>query len=351
MEQSPSGRHAIIIGAGIGGLAAAIALGRAGWSVEVRERSPHLEEGGTALAMWPEAMRALDDLGLREAIERHGTTTRGASILSSDGAPLGRIPGDRSVLLVSRFRLLSALHDAMPPGAIRWSQGFEGSDDLPRADLVVAADGIHSSVRAAVWSSSPERPLGTVAFRGVVGGTVQTVTETWGPGALFGITPTSDGRTNWFACVRGSTRDGRVAPSQYLRERFSGWHPAVSNVVQMLDDDDIDTRTLTDVRIRHRYVRGNVALLGDAAHAMAPNLGRGACESVLDATALAHAMDTAPDIATGLRRYDRMRRHRTQQIVGVARLLNRVATAEYRLGIRNRVVRMMLARPTTTMAA
>jgi 2-polyprenyl-6-methoxyphenol hydroxylase-like FAD-dependent oxidoreductase len=299
-----------------------------GWTVTVHERASGIDEGGTALGMWPEAVAALDDLGLRSVVDAHSVLARGASILAPSGALLGRIPGDRRAQLVSRGRLLEAMHDAVPPGTVRWSTPFAPTDALPDADLVVAADGIHSAVRTATWSSSPVRPLHTVAFRGVVDRAVASVTETWGEGALFGITPTSDGRTNWFACVRSQLLDADgPSMADALRRRFGAWHPAVVEIVSGLRDDDVDRRELSDVAVRHRYVRGNIALLGDAAHAMAPNLGRGACESLLDAVALAHSVGSGTDLERGLDRYDRMRRGRTRQLVRAARLLNRVATA------------------------
>lgn len=335
--------HAIIIGAGIAGLATAIALRNAGWTVSVYERYEAPTSGGTALGMWPEAMRALDSIGLGDVVRRHSTLSHGATILDPSGKPIGRVPATRSAHLISRERLMLALLDAVPSECIHWSHGWKSTDFYPESDLVVGADGIHSAIRLRTWGAPAERPLHTVAFRGVVDQGVEAVTETWGRGALFGITPTGDGRTNWFACVRrGSLEQAGADDAETLCRLFSAWHPQVRRVLARIRLQDIDRRELYDVSLSHPYVRGNTVLVGDAAHAMAPNLGRGACESLIDAVALAQALGSGGTIREGLRRYDRARRSPTRRVVAMARTLNGIATAERASRVRDRLLRLAL---------
>ena len=335
-------KRAVVVGAGIGGLATAGALRNRGWSVTVLERADGMAEGGTALGMWPEALSALDDLEVGAHVRAHSVLSYGAAILDPRGDVLARIPASRRAHLVSRVRLLHALHEALPDGTVQWASPVRSIDDLPESDLVVGADGIHSAVRSALWGRRVQRPLGTVAFRGVVDGDVGTVTETWGEGALFGITPSSDGLVNWFACLRAemSPPPGADAAAELAR-RFSAWHPAVADLVSGVSNDGIDRRELFDVALPRPYVRGTVALVGDAAHAMAPNLGRGACESLIDAVVLANAVSTAADVPTGLRQYDRARRRRTQRVVRAARTLNSNATARRGVAFRNGAMRLL----------
>jgi 2-polyprenyl-6-methoxyphenol hydroxylase-like FAD-dependent oxidoreductase len=311
--------------------------------VTVLERADGIAEGGTALGMWPEALAALDELEVGADVRAHAVLSHGAAILDPRGGVLARIPASRRAHLVSRARLLHALHEALPAGTVQWGTTVRSIDDLPESDLIVGADGIHSAVRSALWDRRAQRPLGTVAFRGVVDGDVGSVTETWGEGALFGITPSSDGFVNWFACLRAdmSPPAGSDAAAELAR-RFSAWHPAVAGIVSRVSNDGIDRRELFDVALSHPYVEGTVALVGDAAHAMAPNLGRGACESLIDAVVLARAVSAAPDVPTGLWQYDRARRHRSQRVVRAARALNRIATARRGLGLRNGAMRLLL---------
>lgn len=337
--------HAIIVGAGVAGLSSAIALRRIGWTVAVQDRAPSLLEGGTALGMWPEAMRALDHLGVGDRIRSEATLSRGAQILDPQGTVIGRVPQSRGAHLISRGRLLSALREHLSDVDIRWERPLDQSGPIPDADLVVGADGIHSVVRSRVWGATPaERPLNTVAFRGIADLPAASVSETWGRGALFGITPTDDGRTNWFGCVRRERLgDGAHDPLTALRTAFGTWHPSVIDVLDRLEPGDIDRRELFDVSFRHPYVHGRVALVGDAAHAMAPNLGRGACESLIDAVVLADAIESEGDVPSALRRYDRARRARTRRVVAAARIVNRVSTAERTAPLRDRA--MMLLSP------
>lgn len=162
-------------------------------------------------------------------------------------------------------RLLTALHSALPAGTVHWNTSVGSPDDIPEAELVVGADGIHSTVRSAFLGVAGERPLHTTAYRGVVAGTVGSVSETWGEGRLFGITPSSDGTINWFACLRSDLTPAvpHDAPS-VLRDYFSAWHPAVAALVARLEDEMIDRRSLFDVSFSGPHVSTRVALVGDA---------------------------------------------------------------------------------------
>lgn len=331
---------AVVVGAGIAGLATARGLLGAGWDVHVLERSPGLPGTGTALGMWPEAMRALDRLGAGERVRATSVEQRGARLLRPDGTEIAHVDLDRAARLVPRPALLAALAEGLPPGVVAWNAPVADHRALPAADLVVAADGVHSPVRAVLFGVAP-RPLGTVALRGTVPGRADGTTETWGPARLFGITPHDDEHTNWFASVRAdvlaSAGRGRTDP-EVLRRLYGDWHPAVRRVLDALGDSPIDRRTLLDVPPLPSWVSGRTALLGDAAHGMAPNLGRGACEALLDATALVDALTAAPDVPGALRRYDAARRRRVTRTVRVARLANGVSTARHLLPVRNAVV-------------
>ncbi|WP_146360280.1 FAD-dependent monooxygenase [Arthrobacter yangruifuii] len=332
---------ALVVGAGIAGTAVARGLLRAGWSVQVLERSANLPGSGTALAMWPEAMRALDALGAGNAVRSGSVEEHGARILKPDGSQIAAMGRSRTARLVSRTVLLEALAGDFPAGAIQWNSPVAERSTLPPADVVVAADGIFSRLRTACNGISP-RTLGTVAFRGVVSGPAGSVSETWGRGRLFGITPLDAGNTNWFACLRSTDLPALGSPeaigaqgADLLRSLYREWHPDVIRVLGKLDGSPIDYRELFDIPPLPSYISGNLALLGDAAHGMAPNLGRGACEALLDAVTLIDALTAAPDVAAGLQRYDAGRRRRGNLMVRAARLLNRVGTAEHFTGARN----------------
>ncbi|TDL44643.1 FAD-dependent oxidoreductase [Kocuria rosea] len=331
---------AVVIGAGIAGLATARGLLGAGWSVRVLERSSGLPGTGTALGMWPEAMRALDRLGVDEQVRPASVEQRGARLLRPDGTEIAHLGPGRTARLVPRPALLAALAEGLPPDVIAWNAPVTDHGALPAADVVVAADGVHSPVRAALFGVAP-RPLGTVALRGTVPGPADGATETWGPARLFGITPHDAEHTNWFASVRADVLGSAASErddAQALQRLYGDWHPDVRRVLAALGDTPIDRRTLLDVPPLPSYVQGHTVLLGDAAHGMAPNLGRGACEALVDATALVEALAAASDVPGALHRYDAARRRPTTRTVRLARLANRVGTARHGLAVRNAAV-------------
>lgn len=327
--------EAVVVGAGIAGLAAARGLLAAGWRVQVRERSDGLPVTGTSLGMWPAAMRALDDLGLGEEVRAASVEARGGRILRPDGRTLARLGPERSVRMVPRPVLLEALARDLPPGTIAWHRPAGDPDLLPDADVVVAADGVHSPVRTALFGVA-ERPLGTLAIRGRALLPAEGVTETWGPGRIFGITPYDATSTYWYACFRAELLPEPPpagATAEVLRGLYRGWHPEVQQVLAALDETSLDRRELLDVPPLRSYVTARTALVGDAAHAMAPNLGRGAAEALVDATTLVDALteDAEPlvdeaGVAAALRHYDAVRRPPTTRLVRAARLLNRMST-------------------------
>ncbi|MGW6695039.1 FAD-dependent oxidoreductase [Rhodococcus sp. NPDC054953] len=314
-----------IVGGGIGGLTAATHLIRAGWEVRVLERSPAVPDTGTALGMWPAALDALDAVGLGDPIRGRGVALPSGAILRPDGSTIARLAVRGSPVLVSRPALLGVLAAALPDGVLRFGRTV---DAVPAgADVVIGADGIGSGIREAIAGPRYRaRPLGMTAWRGWVPGDTDVTAETWDAGALFGITPRDGGLTNVFAAarVKPGLPDGGIA---FLRTRFGGWHAEVRDVLDRLDGAALLHHDLYESPALPSYVRGNIALIGDAAHAMAPNLGRGACEAIVDAATLARALSESPDVATALRRYDRARRWRTRMLVRGSRMMGRVATA------------------------
>ncbi|MFE9690911.1 FAD-dependent monooxygenase [Micromonospora sp. NPDC005806] len=347
------GKRAAVIGGGIGGLAAAIGLRVAGWEVTVLERSAALPETGTGLGIWPGAMRALDALGVGEEVRRRGRRQAGGSIRRPDGTRIAVIDVGRlerrhgePVHLVTRPVLLAALAGALPRPTVRFAAPVTDPGALTGAyDLVVGADGINSVVRAALHGDRyPLRYAGTVAWRGVADVDVRVGGETWGPGRKFGVTPEVPGRTNWYAAV--ALPEGHPPPvddrAELLR-LFGDWHQPIPRLLEALAPDGILRHEVRDLTPLPSYVSGRVALLGDAAHAMTPDLGQGACQALIDAVALADCLRDTDDVPAALRAYDRQRRRPTQRMAAAARWAGRLAQARRLLPARDAVLRLALA--------
>ena len=324
---------AIVVGAGIGGVTAAVALQRCGWQVMVLERAAELGEVGAGISVWPSAVAVLEELGVK-GVEKASVQSRPAGMRRPDGRWVVGAPDLGMELPVMIHR--AQLHDLItaefgPAVTVRTrydvrtvtqdADGVTVNDDL-RADLLVAADGIRSAVRGTLYPQyKGPRYSGFTAYRGIAdvdlddgGG------ETWGRGQLFGFARLIDGRFYWYGTANqpaGTTSEPTV---------FENWHDPIPRLIagsEKILQNDIYDLTLPLVP----FVQGRVVLLGDAAHAMTPNLGRGACSAIEDAGALGRHLGAA-ELRTALPAYDAERRPVTTKLVKRSRSLGRLAQTE-----------------------
>ncbi|GAB2616159.1 monooxygenase [Paractinoplanes abujensis] len=329
--------NAVVIGGGIGGLAAGLALQRRGWSVTVLERAAALEDVGAGLAVAPNGLRALDRLGAGRPVRALSALQGTAGIQRPDGRWISRTDAAAAearfgepTVVVHRAALISVLADALQPGTLRLGvtagavspeQGtVVTSDGTLMAEVVVAADGLHSPVRGALWPSGPA-PLyaGVTSWRFVVprppGELV--LSETWGDGKVFGVVGLGDGRVYCYATAPAPPGESAAAD---LARLFDGWHAPVPALIAAAG-----AVIRTDIRCLdptpRTFHRGRVVLLGDAAHAMTPNLGQGACQALEDAVVLA-AYAGEPG---GLARYSAERVLRTTAVAAASRRIGRMA--------------------------
>lgn len=319
-----------IVGGGIAGLALAAALDPRRFDVTVHEQRPGLPDAGTSLAMWPEARAALEEVGAYAAlrgmpgIDRFPILTTGGRRLLELTVPPG--------LLVSRGDLLGALDAAVPASVRRVTGRVEVADDDPDG-ILVGADGAHSVVRPLVDPEHAEARLSPyLAVRGVVPVRLPLTDcgEHWGRGVLFGASPHPFG-TNWYVAFRSDLGPRRIDVAEALgvaRERLAG--AGAVAISPVLDAAEVATtlaqRIWTTGPLRS-FARGRAVLIGDAAHAMTPNLGRGACESLVDAVTLARLLAERPT-EEALAAYDASRRPATQRLQSRAETAMRVALAE-----------------------
>ncbi len=328
------GRSAVVVGGGIGGLAAARGLLLAGWDVEVRER---LDDGagdgagggsasrlGGGISIWPNALRALDVLGLGDTVRDEGLVQaaggirdrRGRWLVRSDNRRMIARHGD-GITVLPRARLLGILREALPPGVVRSSSPVERPAEID-ADLVVGADGIGSVVRRVVAPHARPRGTGTVAWRlaAQVSEPPDEGGETWGDGCYAGVAPLRDGRVNLWAVVRDD--EPAATDLDALRHRFAGFHAPIPELLDAVDPGSAHVTELAWLPPLRTFVRGRHLLLGDAAHAMTPNLGQGGCLALEDAAVLSRYADDPAG-------YDRLRRPRTARLTRRARLAGLVA--------------------------
>ncbi|USQ81555.1 FAD-dependent monooxygenase [Ornithinimicrobium faecis] len=365
-----------IVGGGIAGLALAATLDPQRCEVTVVEARPDRPPAGTTLGMWPAAMGALETAGAADAVRHHGLPVDNLTVQDVDRRLIARTPAPEGVL-VSRPDLLAALRSAVPGSVTQLTRTVTDPATLAhetRADLLVGADGVHSVVRRAVWPETGARRVGYLALRGISPEPVAGMTELWHESRICGLSATADGQTNWYVCGRLSepwpTHEGLGRSA----ETFATWDDAQAHAVAVAaarrfgpEAGAVISATNPAGVLRQeiwvvprlRSWRGDLSLrglevpsvlVGDAAHAMCPNLGRGACESLVDAAALGRELNAVPvggSLDEALDSYQRRRRSAARRVQVASRVVLSLSTLRRGQGLRNAALRAV-SRPSPT---
>jgi 2-polyprenyl-6-methoxyphenol hydroxylase-like FAD-dependent oxidoreductase len=362
--------RATIIGAGIAGLAAAHGLLRIGWEVEIYEQAETLEPPGAGLSLSANALRALQTLGLYEAVVTEARPInrldlldqRGNILQTTDFTKFSRRYRHLAMVVLHRGDLHKALLSAIPDGTIRTGMrcvhardtdnnrvalGFDNGTVI-EAEFVLACDGIHSAVRKALFLQSPEHFASYTCWRGISRGVPSDMdparlTESWGAGKRVGLAALPGDRVYWFACCGAEkTDDPELArlDLEGIRAVFADFHHPVPEVFDRTAPDSLIWTDIIDLDPMPTFTRGQIALLGDAAHAVTPDLGQGAGLAIEDAAVLAALLGRLPT-EQALREYDARRVARARRIAAESRLYARVAQWHNPLVVtlRNSVIR------------
>lgn len=342
-----------VIGGGIGGLAAALSLLRAGIDVRVYEQAAALGEVGAGIQISPNASRLLHRLGLAEALTRRGVRPIAVHQRRWDnGRTLQRAPLGDSVEVAfgapyyhfHRADLLAVLAEALPADRLQVGHRLVAASDRGDhvearfengvridADALVGADGIHSRTRQILFGPDSPRFTGCIAYRGLVPAErlahlrLEVTSSNWmGPGGHFVHYYVAGGRLMNFVAIREEkawTRESwvdRGAVADALR-LFDGWHPQVRAIIGAAGETF--KWGLFDRDPLACWTAGRITLLGDACHAMLPFMAQGAVQSIEDGAALASCLtQAAGDVPAALRRYEALRRPRTTRLQEMSRL-------------------------------
>lgn len=339
------GLDVVIAGGGVGGLTAAIALGRRGHHVRLYERTETFVEAGAGLSLWPNALAALDRLGLEDQILSEGQWEDEGNIRSPSGAELRKVENSNLIILRATLqrRLLAEANGtpiALGARAVRVtsppSRPTLHLDDgrSAEADLVIGADGIRSAVRQAVAPSEPPpRYSGLCAWRAVVRapGLVRNAWLTVGRGLQLMVAPLPDGDVYWSPLVRlpEGAWEGITSPREFLLSRFGAWHEPIPSLLALTPEEAI---LPTPVYFRPPPTwlsRGRVVLIGDAAHPMTPDLGQGACQAIEDAVVLAECLSVGgTNLDLAVADFTRRRLARVRRVVRKTRQLGVLHAAQ-----------------------
>ncbi|MFI1987984.1 FAD-dependent oxidoreductase [Actinoplanes sp. NPDC020271] len=378
-------RTAVVVGAGMAGLATAGALARTGWRVTLLERAERIAAPPTAVVLWPNGRRAL------ESLDPDGAWSASTSLLPDGGV---RRP-DGQWLVPPRSRAgasgpapavahLEDLYDALVAGLgdTEIRTGFEvttvrtGRRERPavgdgrsliEADLLVAADGIDSRVRAALAPEAVAVGSGFAAWQAVIPGYrvprlaagQELGGETLGAGYRFVAIPlgahaAGKGGIYWVATAAGAPRPEPAATQLALLQRwFAGWHEPVGELLSLTRPEELVPQGVRELRPLPRTYTfpsgpGGVVLVGDAAHAMPHHLGQGACLAFEDAATLRSLVagaEPGDDLTRAIEGYTRLRQPRTATVVRQNRRMSAVVQARGRLALRARDAALNHMRP------
>lgn len=349
----------VIVGGGIGGLSAALALRREGFEPSVYEQAPALLEVGAAIAVWPNAFRVLERWGLDGAVLTRAGRIGRARWLGRDGAAYKNFQfpetGSPAVAL-HRADLQATLRQALPGGSLHLGKTFEGfveegsevrarfADGTEAAcDVLVGADGLHSRVRARLLGGAEPVYRGYSVWRGVArlehaALRPGTALEVYGEGRRFGVGPVGLGRTGWWATANEAegTTETPAEHAPKLSRLFEGWCAPVNELIEATPSASILRNAAYDRPAAPVWGRGGVTLLGDAVHPMTPNLGQGGCMAVEDAAVLARCLAKYDDAHAALRAYESRRRSRAARVARYSRLYGAVGQWQGRAASRLR---------------
>ncbi len=357
----------IVIGSGIAGLCAAIGLRKVGFEVTVYERAPQLGEVGAGISLWANAIRALDYLGVGAAVRAVSLSLDRSEFRADKGQRIqAQFSGEEMenkvgvspfVAMTHRADLVAALAGFLPVGVARYGYECTGvaqngahvavtfaNGHADEADAVIGADGIRSTIRAALFGPQEPRYAGYTCWRGICSRPASLkagyIGEWWGRGRRFGITTLLGDRVYWFATHNAPK--GQQWDSSAVANLFKDWVEPVPQLIastsHLLHNDIVD-RPPTPV-----WSRGRVGLIGDAAHPTTPNLGQGGCQAIEDGVVLARNMAADPDPARALKAYTAERYPRTASITNESWRFGKIGQWQGNLScrIRDRMLGLLL---------
>lgn len=336
-----------IIGAGIGGLTTGIALKNIGYDVEIYERTRELRPAGAGISLWSNGIKVLNRLGLGEKVAAIGgemnrmeyrshTDERLSAI---DLRPLVDRVGERPYP-VARTDLQQMLRDAFGKDKLHLGckcVGVEQDEtsataifedgDRVKSDLIISADGIHSTIREYVTGEVTPRFADYVNWNGLVAASDDLCeADNWviyvGEGKRASMMPVGDNRFYFFfGCpMQQGTNVPPEDRQKELKDIFAGWPQAVQNLIDRLHPLETNRLEIADLDPLDTLVKGRVALLGDAGHATTPTLGQGGCQAIEDAEILSrYLVSTNISVSDALKRYEQARKDRVSELVLKAR--------------------------------
>ena len=357
-----------IVGGGVAGLAVAIGLQQIHKDFILFEQAPLLKGIGAGFGLAANAMRALDLLHLKNEVEKIGYYLDSYSILDHKGNLL--VAPDTQAIRKKYQQKNFAIHRAdlhlfllskintqqvqLGKKAIRIEQStdrvtlfFEDGTQHTSRFLIVA-DGVKSPLRQQLIPSSIPRYAGYTCWRATIDNTdlaLKKGSETWGKLGRFGMTPLTNNRLYWYACINAKQNDPtyRDYNTDDLWRHFRSYHSPIPSILEHTRDSDLIWSDIVDIQPLKSLAYGHILLIGDAGHATTPNMGQGACQALEDAAVLVDELRIKADVRNAFIAFENRRLARTRYITETSKRIGEVAQWESPLSIyvRNALMRIM----------
>jgi len=355
-------KKGIIIGGGIAGLTAAIAMEQAGIDFTVYEAAPELKPYGAGIWMAPNAMQVFDQLGVKQAVKNAGIELEKVDITDENlnlihGLNLKKIKSKfgSSIVAVHRARLQQVLYSFVNPEKVILNKALVSLEEkdsivvlhfadetVVDADFVIGADGVNSRVRQQIMPEIPMRYSGQTCWRGLVTHTLppqwkNATLELWGNQLRFGLAEMADEQIYWFA-VKTAPENGDDETKdikKYLKKEFKDFKGPVQELIEATPDFMIRRIDLHDLPGAKKWHQSKICLIGDAAHAATPNLGQGGAQAVEDAYTLVQELHKSQTPEHAFDSFQKKRYNKVKRIIFGSYWIGNVAHWKYFKRIRN----------------
>ncbi|MDQ4121466.1 MAG: FAD-dependent monooxygenase [Acidobacteriota bacterium] len=355
----------LIVGAGIGGLATAIALRQAGFDTAIYENAPVLRGIGAGITLWSNATAVLEKLGLLEEAVSKSAVFKYGRLLNERGELLQQVSTGNyptPAICIHRADLIDLLKRKCSQETIHLGKTFEHFEQdetgvtaffadgtSAKGGILIGADGIHSRVRSQIKGDAKPIYRGYAVWRSTIefdasGLDLDSPTETFGKGRRVGLVPIGKNRFYWYA-TNNQPENSILPPEQrkaQLLEFFQDWHAPIPQIIAATDAEDILHNDCYDRLPEPGWSQGRVCLIGDAAHPTTPNLGQGGCMALEDAVVLTKCLQNSAEPSEAFREFEAQRFPRTKFITERSLMLGKVGQWQNPLAVfvRNTLTRL-----------
>lgn len=337
-----------IIGGGIGGLTTAIALDQKGIDYRIFEQTKTMKPVGAGIILANNAMQVYNNLGIKYKIEQKGNPISFLKITNLNFKPLSMVDlryfeakygvknivihrGDLQQILLSEIKAENLYLDhhlkAIKSKNKSFELEFENGNRLS-SDIIIGADGLKSKVRDLIFKDGKIRNSHQICWRGIAEYQLpkkflNEANEIWGKGDRFGFVQLDTHRVYWYALKSIDSKTSYTTDT--IEVLFKDYPSMIQELLALTPKTAIHCDIIQDLKPIHNWYRGNICLLGDAAHATTPNLGQGACQAIEDAYMLSNCLDDYKCITTAFSEYEHKRITKAHQVVKMSWTIGKMA--------------------------